>query len=366
MSDFLFVAGVVAVVTAVVVAEWLSRRYRKRINSLDEKLRETSSDIQERNSEIALRDHILGSMSEAVIVAEGKGEVVYANASAARMFGRNLLSSLPAQLSSATGEIAIHHPERRDLRYSSAPITEGRSVYVVQDVTEAKRVEAVRRDFVANASHELKTPVAAILATSETILGAASDDPEKVRDFAATLVDEAGRLSRLVQDLLDLARLERGEEITGSVAIGNLVKKETEAIRDRAARKCLTIVERVEESLVLPGSEKDLMVMVRNLLENAVGYTHSGSIEVSIEARDDNVVLEITDTGVGIPAADLSRIFERFYRVDKARSRDTGGTGLGLSIVRHVAEAHGGSVSVRSELGAGSTFTVVLPAFRSV
>jgi two-component system sensor histidine kinase SenX3 len=234
---------------------------------------------------------------------------------------------------------------------------------VVSDVTEARRLETVRRDFVANASHELKTPAASIQAAAETIGTAALDDPEVVPRFAAQLEREAVRLSRIVSDLLDLSRLETGSALDEEVALDAVVRDEAERFEGQAAEAG---VELGVESATVPrvrGSARDLALMVRNLVDNAIRYTRPGGrVDVRLAPEDGQVVLTVTDTGIGIPGRELSRVFERFYRVDRARSRETGGTGLGLSIVRHVAENHGGTVGVRSELGRGSTFEVRLPA----
>jgi two-component system sensor histidine kinase SenX3 len=230
-------------------------------------------------------------------------------------------------------------------------------------VTESKRIDAVRRDFVANASHELKTPAAAIQAMAETIRTAAVEDPAVVPRFADQLEREASRLSRIVADLLDLSRLESGSELHDLVRLDAIVRDERE--RAQTAAEHVGIGLTIELPSTLPnvlGSGRDLSLLVRNLLDNAIRYTKpGGSVDVRVSCDGPFVVLVVADTGVGIPSRDVDRIFERFYRVDRARSRETGGTGLGLSIVRHVIENHHGSIDVRSELGRGSTFEVRLP-----
>jgi two-component system sensor histidine kinase SenX3 len=240
---------------------------------------------------------------------------------------------------------------------------EGSVLLVVRDITEARRLEAVRRDFVANASHELKTPAASIQAAAETIGTAAVDDPAVIPRFAAQLEREAVRLSRIVSDLLDLSRLETGSALDDAVALDEIVRDEVERFEGPAAEVGVALA---VESASIPrvhGSARDLALMVRNLVDNAIRYTRPGGrVDVRLTPEVGDIVLTVTDTGIGIPGRELSRVFERFYRVDRARSRETGGTGLGLSIVRHVAENHGGSVGVRSELGVGSTFEVRLPA----
>ncbi|CAN5826302.1 hypothetical protein BH23ACT12_BH23ACT12_00970 [soil metagenome] len=315
--------------------------------------------IDELRSETGLREQILASMREGVVLADAYGEVIYANQAAHDMFGRSPRDLLPAQLGER--ELTIHHPRRRELRSTSVRLEDGRTLVVIQDETERKRVESIRRDFVANASHELKTPVAGIMVTAETVERAIDDDLVHARRFASNLVREARRLSALVQDLLDLARLERGQGERTRLRLAQVVEAEVDGLRDRIEQKGLTLTAELNDRMEVLGVQEDLALMVRNLLENALVYTASGSIGVWMSDTGAGFELKVSDTGSGIPSSDLERIFERFYRVDKARSRDTGGTGLGLAIVRHVAESHGGVVEVSSELGSGSTFTVRLP-----
>ncbi|HEX2054552.1 MAG TPA: ATP-binding protein [Actinomycetota bacterium] len=318
--------------------------------------------IDELQSETGFREQILASMGEGVVLADSYGELIYANQAALDMFGRRPRDLLPAQLEGlGEQEFTIHHPKRRELRSTSVKLEDGRILVVVQDETERKRIESIRRDFVANASHELKTPVAAIMVTAETVERALDEDVGQARRFAANLVREARRLAALVQDLLDLARLERGQGERSRVVLADVVRDEVETLRDRIRGKGLTLELQLDDDVEVFGVQEDLALMFRNLLENAIVYTAHGTIGISLADSGTDYELKISDTGSGIPSSDLERIFERFYRVDKARSRDTGGTGLGLAIVRHVAETHGGVVEVASELGTGSTFTVRLP-----
>lgn len=234
---------------------------------------------------------------------------------------------------------------------------------VVRDVTDEARLTAVRHDFVANASHEMKTPVGAILAVAETLVDAIRDDPESSVRFAGTLVTEARSLRKLLVNLLDLARLDGPPPLVESVSLSELVSDEVARVRARAADRVLAIESAVDPDVSVKGNVEDLGLLVRNLISNAVRFTpDGGQVHVSLAVSGGEVRLRVRDTGAGISSNDLPRIFERFYRTDQARARDTGGTGLGLAIARGVAEAHGGSISVESELGAGSTFTVTLPA----
>ena len=336
-----------------------SVRLSEAINGMAEEL---AGVIDELRAETGLREQILTSMREGVVLADTYGEVIYANQAAYDMFGRSPRDLLPAQLAGAgEHEFTIHHPRRRELRSTSVRLEDGRTLVVIQDETVRKRVESIRRDFVANASHELKTPVAGIMVTAETVERALDGDVHHARRFAANLVREARRLSALVQDLLDLARLERGQGERSPICLAEVIQGELEALRERIEAKGLVLQVELDDGIEVLGVAEDLALMARNLLENALVYTAEGSIRVRLADTAKAFELQVTDTGAGIPSSDLERIFERFYRVDKARSRDTGGTGLGLAIVRHVAESHGGVVEVASELGSGSTFTVRLP-----
>jgi signal transduction histidine kinase len=250
----------------------------------------------------------------------------------------------------------------RNLHATGMPLRDAGGVLVVlRDVTAARRVEAMRREFVADASHELKTPVAAIQAAAETLERALHDDSEAAARFAGQLRGESARLSRLVSDLLDLSRLE-SERPVFEVVRFDLLAREEAARLDDSAREAGVTLEIATQPLTVSGSTKDLALLVGNLLENAVRYTPSGGrVRLEVGSADGSVLISVEDTGIGIPSRDLPRIFERFYRVDRARSRATGGTGLGLSIARHVAEQHGGRIEAQSELGRGSTFRVWLP-----
>ena len=234
---------------------------------------------------------------------------------------------------------------------------------VLQDVTEARRVEAVRRDFVANVGHELKTPVGALSLLAEAIEDAA-DDPETVRRFATRMTHEADRLARLVRELIDLSRLQGGEPLPElvPVEVDTVIAEAVDRTKLAATAKQIAIVSGGQGGLVVRGVESQLATAVTNLLANAVAYSlEQTRIAVGARARAGFAEITVTDSGIGIPREDRSRVFERFYRVDQSRASRTGGTGLGLAIVKHVATNHGGSVSVWSEEGLGSTFTLRIP-----
>ena len=235
---------------------------------------------------------------------------------------------------------------------------------LVEDQTEAARVEAVRRDFVANVSHEVKTPVGAIVLLAEA-LREARDDPAAVARFVDHIAVEATRLSKLVQELLDLSRLQGGEPLPESalVSVDDLVADVSDRLRPMADAKRVRLERDGEPGRWVLGDAGQLAMALSNLIDNAIAYSARGTqVSVTTRSREDIVEIVVTDQGVGIAQADLGRIFERFYRVDPARSRQTGGTGLGLAIVKHVMNNHGGEVTVWSRPAVGSTFTLRLPA----
>jgi two-component system, OmpR family, sensor histidine kinase SenX3 len=240
----------------------------------------------------------------------------------------------------------------------------GLVLLLIEDQTESRRVEEVRRDFVANTSHELKTPVGALALLAETVEDAA-DDPEAVRRFAGRMRQEAARLTNLVQDMITLSRIQAAEPVPDPVPVklDDVVAEALDRCRMRASARGIELVASGGHGLSVLGDEDLLITALRNLLENAVAYSPDKTrVDVSVRlASEDAVEISVADQGIGIPERDLERIFERFYRVDPARSRATGGTGLGLAIVKHVTAAHGGKVTVVSTEGAGSTFTLRLP-----
>jgi two-component system, OmpR family, sensor histidine kinase SenX3 len=240
----------------------------------------------------------------------------------------------------------------------------GLVLLLIEDQTESRRVEQVRRDFVANTSHELKTPVGALALLAETVEDAA-DDPEAVRRFAGRMRQEASRLTNLVQDMITLSRIQAAEPIPDPVPVklDAVVAEALDRCRMKATARGIDLVATGTNGLSVLGDEDLLVTALRNLLENAVAYSPDKTrVDVSTRlAGRDAVEISVADQGIGIPERDLERIFERFYRVDPARSRATGGTGLGLAIVKHVTAAHGGKVTVLSAEGLGSTFTLRLP-----
>jgi two-component system, OmpR family, phosphate regulon sensor histidine kinase PhoR len=322
-------------------------------------------------------DGILSAMEEGVLLVDDDDSIRYTNPAARRMLVtadgpsnvreltpsalRVLLDRARVTARAAEADIETGIPSRL-IRATALPIElRGQALLVLRDVTESRRVEAMRRDFVADASHELKTPVASIRATAETVRTAIEEDPTAAVRFADRLHRESVRLARIISDLLDLSRLETERAEFEAVRLDEIVEEEVTRLREDSRRAGVR-VEVAAQPTPLRGSPKDLALLVRNLLDNAIRYSdRGGSVRVETGSSDGQALVSVADSGVGIPSRDLPRIFERFYRVDRARSRETGGTGLGLSIARHIVEQHGGVIEAESELGRGSVFRVRLP-----
>jgi len=319
----------------------------------------------------------LHAVPDAIVIVDRDGAELFRNRAAARFADPRHADAVAAQLldrliaralegETCTRELPLFGPPREVLLITASPITaDGVTIgatALVEDVTELRRVESVRRDFVANVSHELKTPIGALTLLAETI--AAADDPASARGLFDQMVREADRLARIVDDLLDLSLIEAQEAPTRErVPLRVLLDEAVERVRALALAKGIPIVyEPPTDDIVIACDPIQLVSAFTNLLDNAVKYSDEhGSVEVGTADGHETVAVWVRDRGIGIPSRDLERIFERFYRVDRARSRATGGTGLGLSIVRHVVQVHGGDIAVQSVEGEGSTFRVTLP-----
>ncbi len=307
-----------------------------------------------------------------VVIAAPSGSILYRNTAAQAFAGTHMgllldehLSALLAQTRGgerAQRLVDLHGPPRSWLEITADPMPNGGAVTTIRDVSERMRTDAMRTDFVTNISHELKTPVGAVAVLAEALMD--ESDPEIVHRLADHLVEESHRAVRTIDDLLKLSQIEStrpGDQPVDLIAIVRNAIGRGRAV-DAGRGVQITVLDMPDE-LWIRGDELQLVSAVGNLVENAVKYSHPGDV-VQVRTRVDDVAVEVmvADQGVGIPTRDLDRIFERFYRVDKARSRDTGGTGLGLSIVRRVATNHGGEVLVSSQEGEGSTFVLRLPA----
>jgi len=325
-------------------------------------------------------------IADGVWITDASGAVVRHNAALRRLLdaGEEVVGKRPLFLvrkgelheavlracsggASSVVEVVMEGPRPRVLEVQVASLGDGLpgSAAVFRDVTDLKRLERVRQDFVANVSHELRTPIAAILGYAETLQSGALLDALHGPQMVDIIHRQSERLSELVSDLLELSRLDAGERplSVGSVAVGEVVARAAEAVEPRATAKHITITRQVSAGLAARADAKALEQVLVNLLDNAVKYTpEGGSVELTGRNEASRVELSVRDTGLGIEAKHLPRLFERFYRVDRGRSREMGGTGLGLSIVRHLVSGMGGDVRVQSQLGLGSTFTVTLAA----
>jgi two-component system phosphate regulon sensor histidine kinase PhoR len=360
----------------------LARAFNATATRLAETIRLLSD---ERNREAT----ILGSMIEGVAVISARERVLYSNRAFSQILGlegqmvedrplievvrhSGLLAVIKVALQAQkreSSEIVVGTVRPRSFAVTATPVRAGEAsgaVLVLHEITELRRLERVRQDFVANVSHEFRTPLTAIQGFAETLLSGALEDPANRRRFVEIIRDHATRLARLTEDLLELSRIEAGElklEFQ-PVSVQQLVEScvETAGLKARAKEQGLRWMLPNGLPQVM-GDANRLQEVLQNLLDNAVQYTPSGGrIEVVARPADGQVVLTVSDTGIGIPQTEQSRIFERFYRVDAARSREAGGTGLGLSIARHIVEAHGGRIWVESTVGEGSRFHFSIPA----
>ncbi len=407
MTPVLPVAIVVAVVTVVVtavvtryfsdrrfsvVSKWLGQRLEvdlpppasgpeAAIAVIDRRLRAIEGGADLARAQVVRLQGALDGLDQAVLVIDGEGPVIDRNRAAepfieARhadaLVGAAVAELVDAALQSggATRTLELFGPPRRTVVVSTAPMpTEGGQVVVavVEDITELRHLESVRTDFVANVSHELRTPVGAMSLLAETLQDA--EDPEVVARLTGRIQAEAMRVSATIEDLLELSRLE-GEASTevATIFAADLITEAVDRIRPAAdLAQCQLVIDGGPEGLALEGDHRQLLSALTNLVDNAVKYSDPGqSVEVVASASPGMVVLSVTDHGIGIPARDIDRVFERFYRVDQARSRTTGGTGLGLSIVRNVVTNHDGRVEIDSRLGEGSTFRLFFPQVRRV
>jgi two-component system sensor histidine kinase SenX3 len=354
---------------------------RRVARAADEPKRANGSDAPEISALDHDLDRIVGALdalADGVLVVDSEGNEIARNLAAERYrdarHGDALAQHAVERLIEGAlqghrgeEELTLFGPPRGVLQVTAVPLRDTADELVgaaafVRDITEPRRVENVRRDFVANVSHELKTPIGALGLLAETI--GESDDVAVIQQLADQLVKEADRLARIVDDLLDLSMIEAQESPTReTVAIHMLLDEAADRLIPMALAHGIPLrTTEVDPDAVMVCDSRQLVSAITNLLDNAVKYSEpGGEVVLGAELEDDRVVIVVSDLGIGIPATDLERIFERFYRVDRARSRATGGTGLGLAIVRHVAAAHGGDVAVSSVEGEGSTFRLSLP-----
>jgi two-component system sensor histidine kinase SenX3 len=335
---------------------------------------DTSDDGEEFAPESDRLRSVLDALAVGVVVGDAEG-VTYRNSVAAGLTGalhadvlidEAVEAHLAAAIDGHTRRqvLDLFGPPRTVVVVQATPLDHG-ALVTIEDITERSRLDAVRTDFVANVSHELKTPVGAIAVLAEALVD--EEDPAIVRRFVSKMVHEAHRVGNTIDNLLELSRIELGgEAVRLSVDVPGVIASAIDRVHSLATDRRIRVVSDIDTDATVLGDSRQLVSALGNLVENAVKYSDENSV-VTVAARvvDEMLELSVTDTGVGIPARDLDRVFERFYRVDRARSRETGGTGLGLSIVRHVATNHGGDVTVSSREGEGSTFTLRIPIVRA-
>ena len=316
---------------------------------------------------------VLDALELGIVVVDALGREIYRNNAAEDITGARhadvLIDAVVERLLSGaitgarkTEQVQLAGPPARVLVVTAQPLAGGGAMATIDDITQQWRLDQVRTDFVANVSHELKTPVGALSVLAETIEGETED--ELVLRLVKRMVMETQRMAGTIDDLLELSRIEMGEQmLVVNVDVNDVVSDVIERSTPVAARKDVSVYfVPSDDKAVVSGNFSQLVSAVGNLVDNAIKYSDEGQpVTVSVHLSPTTVIVDVEDKGIGIPMGSLDRIFERFYRVDRARSRGTGGTGLGLAIVRHVATNHGGEVNVRSREGEGSTFSLILP-----
>ncbi|WP_246029132.1 two-component system histidine kinase PnpS [Paenibacillus humicus] len=364
------------------------------INSMAEGLQVQMNRIQQNETQLY---SVLDNMTSGVVMIDPAGRMMLLNRRAEEVLGFEHREMVGRPYSEAKQqyelsqiiqqglekqeavheEITFYFPEERLLELNLVPVYQsddsfGGLLLVLHDVSAIRRLERMRSEFVANVSHELKTPITAIKGFAETLLGGAVDDPVMSKQFMQIIYDESERLNRLIGDILELSKIEsrRVPLQFSPIDLASFMERSMTILESEAARKSITMTLDNAPGIYLEADEDRLRQVVANLLQNGISYTPEGgkvSVRTSLvqgEGGSEMVQIRIVDTGIGIPRKDLPRIFERFYRVDKARSRVSGGTGLGLSIVKHLVELHHGSITVDSTVGVGTAFTIELPVIQ--
>lgn len=362
------------------------------IGSLSEVLsymsEQIKQDIEKINQEKAKLDAVLSSMFEGIMVVDEKGKLLLINHSLRKqlLIDSSIENKMPIEVirnqeiqnivdriisgreSLVTQEIMLE-PEEKIFKVNAVPIIRNNdlegAVLVFHDITELRKLEKIRQDFIANVSHELRTPISSIKGYAETLLEGAMEDKENLKEFINIIYKDANRLASLIDDLLDLSKIESGKMkmFFEALEIEPIVKSVLSILEKNIKNKNLLVSLDIPKDLPkVLADERRITQVFLNLLDNAVKYNvQNGKINIKAYSVNGWVQVEISDTGIGIPEKDLPRIFERFYRVDKARSRELGGTGLGLAIVKHIIQAHRGNIWVKSEIAKGSTFFFTLP-----
>ena len=383
----------VAIAAAVGLHIWWSRRHGAIERTLQEKER-AFSDLSQRHEQVNLQKQaeqqaLFNSMTEGVLVLDAGGRIQLANESLRKLFclskevrGQTIMEAfrlqelaevirrLEEERAVSGYELELPGMDERWVRVNAAAVLdrEGEqhgAILVFHDLTRLKQLENTRQDFVANVSHELRTPLSLIKGFVETLLEGAKNDPELSSKFLQTIEKHTDRLTYLIEDLLTISRLESGGTVMNlqPVDLHEAVGRAVDDLKSKATEKQVVIENLIPAGLWARADAERLHQVLSNLIENAIKYGRTGG-KVAVGAQDtadSQVEAWVRDDGPGIPAEARERVFERFYRVDRARSRDTGGTGLGRAIVKHIVQAHGGEVWVKSELGEGATFFLTLP-----
>ncbi len=326
-------------------------------------------------------DTLADGLDVAIFLCDLRGSVQYANRRAVEMFrfdnpiGRSVLAVTlsydlerlvldAARLQTPhNAELTFSYPDERvGIAKAWVPDDEAHRVFVsVFEITNLRRLERIRQDFVSNVSHELRTPLTVIRAMAETLLDEKKPNPDLLGRYLPRIISEVDRLATISSDLLLLSTAESSPPRKCRCDLAEIIRTVTQQLEEKAKEKGLQLTLDAPEHLWISSNSAQMSQVAINLIDNAINYTSQGGVTVTLQAQNDVAILKVSDTGLGISSEHLPRVFERFYRVDRARSRSTGGTGLGLSIVKHIVEAHGGSVVVDSALNRGSTFTVALP-----
>jgi len=377
MSGALILAAIAILGWALIAIAWMTGKLRLRPSPVQNQSVITESEGAQ-VAEIPF-DDALDTITIGLAIASSDGKIIYRNGLAQNPTGaihsdllveeaieRHLRSALVGEIGQQT--LDLYGPPRRVISVLARPLAHSGAVIMIEDITERALIDSVRTDFVANISHELKTPVGALAVLAEALCQV--DDPEVVQRLSNKIADEAIRAGRTIDDLLELSRIEFGGEAVKDVVDVDAIVAEalgrTQAYSESRSIEVTyeqdSIAKESRPPLLVRGDRRQLVSALGNLIENAVKYSEpSGRVQLSALQNGNEVQITVRDFGMGIPAKDIDRIFERFYRVDRARSRETGGTGLGLAIVRHVVTNHGGQVLVVSNEGEGSTFTLTLP-----